>query len=294
MHGVTGASTAASGGGFGVHGSSVSDVGVFGTSTNSHGVFGLAPTSIMAGVVGFNTASGGGLAGHFIGNVTVTGDFTVTGDKAAAVRHPDGSHRRLYCQEAPEPWFEDFGEGQLAGGRGTVRLDADFAAVVRTDGYHVFVTPKGDCSGLYVTGQTATGFEVRELKAGTSSLAFSYRIVARRKDVAGPRLERVVLPPLPQFSNGVLVTPPGGTAPPSPSTATPVPSANAPTPLPSSTASPAAPPTSTPAAMPTVPPTTPPTSTPTSTAAPTATTPPAGSPGPGASSSSSSLFGPQR
>jgi hypothetical protein len=37
-------------------------------------------------------------------------------------------------------------------------------------------------------------FEVRELKGGTSDLTFSYRVVARRRDIAGPRLEKVRLP----------------------------------------------------------------------------------------------------
>src|ERR1019366_8679796 len=47
--------------------------------------------------------------------------------------------------------------------------------------YHVFLTPKGDCKGLYVTNETTDGFEVRELGGGTANIAFDYRIVARRK-----------------------------------------------------------------------------------------------------------------
>ena len=34
--------------------------------------------------------------------------------RSAAVPHPDGFHRRLYCIECPESWFEDFGEGTLS------------------------------------------------------------------------------------------------------------------------------------------------------------------------------------
>ncbi len=40
------------------------------------------------------------------------------GTKSAAVPHPDGSHRLLYCVEAPEAWFEDFGEGTIGRGQG--------------------------------------------------------------------------------------------------------------------------------------------------------------------------------
>ncbi len=62
------------------------------------------------------------------------------------------------------------------------------------DDYHIFLAPRGDSNGLYVNGLTASGFEVREQKGGTSSLDFDYRVVARRKDIPGPRLEKVKLP----------------------------------------------------------------------------------------------------
>jgi len=45
-----------------------------------------------------------------------------------------------------------------------------------------------------VSDKSPTGFEVRELQGGASTLAFSYRVVAKRKDIAGPRLEKVRLP----------------------------------------------------------------------------------------------------
>jgi hypothetical protein len=99
--------------------------------------------------------------------------------------------------ESPQSWFEDFGTGTLAHGTATVELDPDFAALVHTDGYHVFLTPTGDSKGLYVSSRTATGFTVREQQGGTSSLAFDYRVVAKRKDVAAPRLAKVELPAAP-------------------------------------------------------------------------------------------------
>ena len=116
--------------------------------------------------------------------------------------------------EAPESYFEDIGRGQIANGRGRVQLDPDFAAVVRTDSYEVFLMPRGDCRGLYVASQTAAGFEARELQGGTSTLAFSYRIMAYRKDIAGPRLERVTIPqppPLPSPGDPGPPTTPGTT-----------------------------------------------------------------------------------
>ena len=57
--------------------------------------------------------------------------------------------------------------------------------------YHVFLTPKGDCNGLFVTNKSPGGFEIRELKAGTSGVGVSYRILAKLPRQAGTRLERV-------------------------------------------------------------------------------------------------------
>jgi hypothetical protein len=112
----------------------------------------------------------------------VIGDFTVGGGgtKSVAVPFTDGSHRRLYCMESPECWFEDFGTAKLKGGRAVVKLDADFAKVITRD-YRVFPTPEGDCRGLYVHRRSAGSFEVRELMGGRSSITFSYRIVGRRR-----------------------------------------------------------------------------------------------------------------
>jgi hypothetical protein len=59
--------------------------------------------------------------------------------------------------------------------------------MVITRDYRVFLTPEGDCRGLFVRRKTAANFEVRELMGGKSNVAFSYRIVGRRKDIKGHR-----------------------------------------------------------------------------------------------------------
>jgi hypothetical protein len=171
-----------SGGGPGVQGVSQSNAGVYGQSVNSNGIYGISTN---------------GNAGFFQGNVVIQGNLTVAGSfpKSAAVPHRhDGQLRRLYCMESPESYFEDFGRSQLTNGRATVQLDRDFAAVVHADDYDVFPVPTGDCKGLYVTNKTPTSFEVRELQGGTSSVGFSYRVVAKRLDIPAPRLERVERP----------------------------------------------------------------------------------------------------
>jgi hypothetical protein len=52
----------------------------------------------------------------------------------------------------------------------------------------VFITPNADAEALYVINKTATSFEVRESKGGTSSMTFDYKIVARRRGYEQQRL----------------------------------------------------------------------------------------------------------
>lgn len=183
-------------GGTGVWG--LGDWGVRGHALNI-GIWGTASGANGIGVVGAGPAIGlwgasQGLAGRFDGDVFVNGSFTQTGgSKSAAVPFPDGSLRRLYSVESPESWFEDFGEQKLVKGRAEVAIDPKFAAVVRGP-YHLFLTPYGDSKGLYVATRRRKGFVVREQGGGQSTLVFSYRIVARRKDIAGTRFEKVTRP----------------------------------------------------------------------------------------------------
>jgi hypothetical protein len=58
-------------------------------------------------------------------------------------------------------------------GTATVRLERAFAALIRTDDYHVFVTAEAECGGLYVAARGRHGFTVREPGNGRSSAPFS-------------------------------------------------------------------------------------------------------------------------
>jgi|HubBroStandDraft_2_1064218.scaffolds.fasta_scaffold03074_10 hypothetical protein len=123
------------------------------------------------------------------------GNTTARGTKSAAVPLHDGSMVKVFSMESPEVWFEDFGSGQLMGGITMITLEPTFAQTVNLkSGYHVFLTPKGDCKGLYVTGETETGFEVREMGGGQSSVDFDYRIVAHRAQYEKMRLPATRLP----------------------------------------------------------------------------------------------------
>jgi hypothetical protein len=116
------------------------------------------------------------------GVVGVNGSFTVTGTKSAIARLPDGRSVLLYAMESPENWFEDFGTVRLRHGVAWVAIDKTFSETVNTSvGYHIFLTPNGNCRGLYIARKISSGFEVRELGRGRSNIAFDYRIVAQRK-----------------------------------------------------------------------------------------------------------------
>jgi hypothetical protein len=142
----------------GVVGSSNTVHGVIGTSNANAGVFGYS--SGGPGIVGM-TSNPAASAGAFFGDVKVAGNIYANNLKSAAVPFPDGSRRALYCMESPELWFEDFGSAKLARGRARVKLDANFAKVIKRGDYRVFVTREGDCRGLYVRRKSGNSFEVR-------------------------------------------------------------------------------------------------------------------------------------
>lgn len=166
---------------------------IYGLSARGHGLVGATAAAGAAAVVGATNGVAGAYAAAFYGPVIVSGNFTVVGGaKSAAVPHPDGSHRRMYCLESPESWFEDFGRGTLACGEALVLLDPDFVAVVNAADYHVFLTAYDSDAYLNVLDRSATGFRVRASE-GVEGV-FSWRVVAKRKDIAGPRFEPVEIP----------------------------------------------------------------------------------------------------
>ncbi len=196
-YGVVGQST----GGIGVYGGSTNDTGVYGTGKN-YGVRGDAGSGAgSAGLLGFsNIASGvafgsvvsgtATIAGYFNGEVHVEGPFYVdpVSNKHGVIAHADGTKRVLYSMESPESWIEDFGTGTLVGGKATIALDKDFAAIVHADDYYVFLTERDAHHHLTVIGQTPTGFTVeadaeiavlKGKKAADLGGRFAYRVVAK-------------------------------------------------------------------------------------------------------------------
>ena len=190
---------------------SLRPIGVWGDTNQSSGIGVLASADFGIAFAGYNDAEnistakfqndestdevGNVLAtrgGHFGGIcvMDVGGNLGCNGSKSAVVPVDGGTRQvALYAVEAPENWFEDIGSSQLDNGAAVVQLESVFAQTVNTGTeYHVFLTPKGDCKGLYVSNETADSFEVHELGGGKATIAFDYRIVARRKGYETIRL----------------------------------------------------------------------------------------------------------
>lgn len=194
---VDGISTASTGGGRGVVGEVHSPGGIAGEFINTAGGIVLYTATGSSGqtpVFTVNTSSGGYFFGGLKvgGALTVTGSLNVGGAKHAVQKLPDGRSVGLNALESPESWFEDFGSATLQHGVASIQLDPTFAQTVNTGiEYHVFLTPSGNCRGLFVAEKTSNGFEVREMNKGKSNVAFDYRIVARRRGFEKDRLEEI-------------------------------------------------------------------------------------------------------
>ena len=186
-------------------------LGVWGDSGAPGGTGVLASTDNGYAIVGLNNSDGGVTAffendesltssdvvlatygGNFGGKclIDVSGLLTCTGGLLAAVPVDGGARQvSLPAVESAENWFEDAGSSQLSNGEAVVNIESVFAETVNTAvGYHVFLTPNGDCKGLYVAQKSRTSFVVRELGGGTASIAFDYRIMAKRKGYEQIRL----------------------------------------------------------------------------------------------------------
>ena len=211
----------------GVSGVSELWVGVYGSSTDRIGVEG---TSDIVGVSGYGgefavraevtgtDSDGAGVYSetdnpeswivrgysnyHAAYTFEVADDGTVyakafSGGLAARTLQKTATGRSLdtYAHQVSQPTLEDYGEAQLVNGIANVSLEPRFAdAIDRTSGYLVTVTPEGDCRGLYVALRTRAGFIVRELQGGRSSIAFSYRIVAKPFGDTSARLPLASVP----------------------------------------------------------------------------------------------------
>ncbi|MBN1426014.1 hypothetical protein JXA88_15805, partial [Candidatus Fermentibacteria bacterium] len=205
--GVTGVATATTGTTYGVYGhsDSIDGYGVYGEGPERgvygygvhYGVYGEGPERGVYGY-GYHGVCGDGYYG-VIGHTTSTygygvyysGGLAGTGTKSCVVKTSKGP-TLMYCQESPENWFEDFGEGLLVNGRCHVELDPVFLETVTIDAANpmkVFIELEDEeCAGIVVK-RGFTGFDVIERQDGQSSSPFWYRVVAKRQGFEAKRLD---------------------------------------------------------------------------------------------------------
>jgi hypothetical protein len=221
MRGVSfGASAAglegvASGSGPGVWGFTASGHAVLGNSTSGNGGvfssgsgYGISVNSTSGAVGVYSQVGATKFAFSGVGKLTVTGTGHFGGGLVVSSRLADGSLRGASAVTSAEPMVEDLGRARLVNGAARVELEPIFAQIANTADYAVFLTPRGDCNGLFVTNQTSTGFDVRELRGGTSTLDFDYRVVAKRAGAqATGRFARVDEPPPPPAFPAMPVLP---------------------------------------------------------------------------------------
>lgn len=175
--------------------------GVIGVGNNGNNYYtapsgsGGAFTGTICGVYGYATkgsgnryggyfASGGGRYAYVGGRYNGTYRKIVgNGSVSTIVKNTKGEIVTLTCPEAPETVFQDFGIGQLIDGKTHITIDPDLAINLNISKKHplkVYITPEGDCNGVYVTNKSANGFDVVELQGGKSNIQFSWQIVATR------------------------------------------------------------------------------------------------------------------
>ena len=169
-----------------------------GTYANLLAGSGLAGAGSRFGVYGSANDARDAAGGYFDngnGNFAYVGftnaggtDYKINGPGSVAtiVETPEGEKVNMFCPEAPEILFEDYGQGQLVEGEAQIELDPIFTHNIHVDSEHplrVFVQLEGDCNGVFVTDKTAKGFTVKELQNGNSDTPFTYKVVGNRKDV---------------------------------------------------------------------------------------------------------------
>jgi len=93
----------------------------------------------------------------------------------------DGDALDLYATVSPGNRLTEYGSGRLRLGRCHIEIPPSIAKRLRkgTPGqFMVFIQLEDDCNGVFVSNKSEKGFDVTELKGGTSDAAFSWSLTA--------------------------------------------------------------------------------------------------------------------
>ena len=176
---LNGAGVAGNGQNFGVYGSAASNAnGAAGAPARAGGYFvsGTGGTQVFTYVACYE---GGGTPRKVMGNGTVN----------TVVKNDVDQYVLLSAPEAPENLFQDFGTAQLVNGHAHITLDPTLSRNILVNEAHplrVFVQLRGDCKGVFVSNETADGFDVTELQGGDSNASFHWTVTANRANQSFP------------------------------------------------------------------------------------------------------------
>ena len=164
------------------------------------GVFGWAYNYAHASMGGGFTVGniGGDLSNYFSyvafnyngTNYKIYGTGTVSTIVNCPPEIRDKEKAIMFCPEAPEILFQDYGVGQLKNGKARIDLDPILSHNIFVDETHpikVFIQLEDECNGVYVTNKSKMGFDVIELQSGKSNAKFSWSVVANRADEIDPK-----------------------------------------------------------------------------------------------------------
>jgi len=169
------------------------------SGSTSYGVYGSAAYSSGAGIlsqkelVGVGGGLFGGIAGlvsrgEIIGQLNKgeffasynSGNTYTYGKNIELVGEVQGEKTALYSISSLDAKLYDDGRSQLVNGVAFVRFDELFSTLV--EGIPtVTVSPAGNCNGIFIEEITKDGFSIKEMNNGTSNVAFTYIVLAKRK-----------------------------------------------------------------------------------------------------------------
>ncbi|WP_130736397.1 hypothetical protein [Flavobacterium sp. J27] len=169
---------------------------IAGKDEQAVGVLSATVRRILYGGYFVGGTSTGGQSYSYVGlkynhnnDATATGgtNYKIVGNGLVSTLIPDENNepRIMFCPEAPEVLFEDYGVGQLTNGTAYIELDKIVAKSLKIDDKHplkVFIQLEGECNGVFVTEKSQRGFKVKELSNGTSNVSFSWHIIGNRAD----------------------------------------------------------------------------------------------------------------
>lgn len=120
-------------------------------------------------------------AAYFTGDVTVSGDLYVTGDKDNVIKLNNGTWVTMSATEAPYPEYTISGRAKLANGSVRIDFEEPYPQVISNRiPIKVIVTAEGSSSVIYVKDVDVTGFTAAS-EIGDRNATFSWMAIARVK-----------------------------------------------------------------------------------------------------------------